>query len=892
MARASKPQSHGFSFQGFDKDHYRQTEGYVRAIDQLYMAAVADFARLAGSVKVDPSKPFDFASSPAFQAKAQKIVNTLAKSMTAVIQHGTQEQWLFACRKNDEFLAHIMDTTKVGKRQLNRMQDRNLDALDQFQRRKVDGLDLSQRVWKYAGQTKELMEMGIDIAVGDGRSAADLSRDLREYLVEPHKLFRRVRDRHGNLVLSQHAAQYHPGQGVYRSSYKNALRLASTEINMAYRDSDRYRWNNLDFVVGYRVHLSNNHTLNGEPFHDICDELAGDYPKDFIFKGWHPNCRCFVTPILQDPDEFNTDELNTLKSAFFGTELKKYPSRKTVTDVPPGFHAWVKAHREAAKGWRKQPYWIRDNFAGGTLEGGLKLVKPVIPKPKPTLADKEWKDLSDEEQMKIYEMFDDVMAEYAVNDVRKAARRYHVDISYLEELIHGFPQRHHDVNKIKSEFIRVSGDLDAVVAARMPDIEDLGGRVNLQNDAIRIWTTHGTFEVEVAKTFAAIRDERWPNLDWAKDTFNAMLDDAVRYVKDGKSRFASYQNDAMSVINKAKAAQIDASKLESLVNTTPTLSRKAPDLIREINDEMNRVEDAINNAHVNVNVGGMPADVEDIINQIHKANDVHELTSIMKKSGCIDETDFNITEGSFDAVRIGCAKIVEISSRFHLNKIGFNNVTFPRKSSGAAAHSNAREVEFNKSFFSGKSAGREKIRSWVEDLNGKYVDRCKHKIDQYNDAIKSYEDRLSQLDLTDKQGARWYRGIVSKMVKERDAIQRKLDSGLNRWTVDDNIEDFPATTMIHELGHTVADQLFGQINRTRFMKKNISLAEANDLEGRWNNLYRKHKDTGGWLSDYGLTDAHEFMAESMVLYILKKGKGLPDDVLNFMRELERFGKSK
>ena len=51
----------------------------------------------------------------------------------------------------------------------------------------------------------------------------------------------------------------------------------------------------LDFILGIEVHLSNNHTcLNAkgepEPFYDICDELQGRYPKDFKFTGWHPLC--------------------------------------------------------------------------------------------------------------------------------------------------------------------------------------------------------------------------------------------------------------------------------------------------------------------------------------------------------------------------------------------------------------------------------------------------------------------------------------------------------------------------------------------------------------------------------------------------------------------------
>lgn len=61
--------------------------------------------------------------------------------------------------------------------------------------------------------------MAIDIALGDGTSAAVLSRTVRKWLNNPNALFRRVRDKHGQLRLSQNAKNYHPGRGVYRSAY-------------------------------------------------------------------------------------------------------------------------------------------------------------------------------------------------------------------------------------------------------------------------------------------------------------------------------------------------------------------------------------------------------------------------------------------------------------------------------------------------------------------------------------------------------------------------------------------------------------------------------------------------------------------------------------------------
>lgn len=141
-------------------------------------------------------------------------------------------------QKNDAFIAAILRTAKLTKEEVEQYQSRNLEALRTFQRRKVEGLGLSERVWRYAGELKDAMELGIDVALGEGKSAQELSRDLRGYLKEPHRLYRRVRDKGGNLRLSKAAKLYHPGQGVYRSSAKNAQRLARTEVNMAYRESE------------------------------------------------------------------------------------------------------------------------------------------------------------------------------------------------------------------------------------------------------------------------------------------------------------------------------------------------------------------------------------------------------------------------------------------------------------------------------------------------------------------------------------------------------------------------------------------------------------------------------------------------------------------------------
>ena len=222
------------------------------------------------------------------------------------------------------------------------------------------------------------------MGLGEGRSADELSRDVRQNLREPNRLFRRVRDKRGNLVLSKNARAYHPGQGVYRSSYKNAMRLTRSEINMAYRESDYQRWQQLDFVVGCEMHRSNHEPLCKCA---ICSKLVGRYPKTFKFKGWHPQCMCYATPILMDEETFDQNELAELKTALHGKEYQKQAAKNEVTDVPDGFKEWVADHVDAQENWGAIPYFIRDNFKNGILKDGLKQealqMKPQPPKVDP-----------------------------------------------------------------------------------------------------------------------------------------------------------------------------------------------------------------------------------------------------------------------------------------------------------------------------------------------------------------------------------------------------------------------------------------------------------------------------------------------------------------------------
>ncbi|MCH5222395.1 MAG: hypothetical protein J1F05_08765, partial [Muribaculaceae bacterium] len=112
------------------------------------------------------------------------------------------------------------------------------------------------------------------------------------------------------------------------------------------------------FVIGIEIKLSNNHTLNGKHFEDICDTLQGTYPKTFKFVGWHPFCRCIAVPKLADEDEFIARQ----QALIDGNESDVQFSG-VVTDMPENFKEWVRENADRIEGAQSKPYFIRDNRA-------------------------------------------------------------------------------------------------------------------------------------------------------------------------------------------------------------------------------------------------------------------------------------------------------------------------------------------------------------------------------------------------------------------------------------------------------------------------------------------------------------------------------------------------
>ncbi len=158
------------------------------------------------------------------------------------------------------------------------------DAMDALMRFKPAGITLSDRVWDISWQAEKAIRNRIQMGVLEGESAARLSRDIRGYLIRPETLRGRIKK------------MYTPGKGVYKSAYKNAMRVTRTEYARAYTEGT-YRYGaQKDWIKGYYWRVA-----SGMPC-PICADLDGAFfPKEEPPPiPAHPHCFCYAEIVMDE----------------------------------------------------------------------------------------------------------------------------------------------------------------------------------------------------------------------------------------------------------------------------------------------------------------------------------------------------------------------------------------------------------------------------------------------------------------------------------------------------------------------------------------------------------------------------------------------------------------
>lgn len=285
--------------------------------------------------------------------KLNELLIEASKNITAEIILSNQRTWQYSNDKTIAYLDRRLASSAVSLPDSVKkvLYDPNEKALASFQKRKVKGLDLSQRVWKSTKEMRTLIAAVQEDGIAEGKSATKVAQVLRKQLVNP-------------------TVQVNPGQGVYKSPLANAMRVARTEMNMANRMADQVAYEANPIILGYRINLSNTNSKKVRARCELCKGLAGEYPVEFVWTMWHPSCLCYKTPILMTREFL--DKYNKLIATGQDSKENIEKLRKeagAISKGPSAFGNWVASNHERVGGWKQPPMWWGDN---------LKVVKGFI----------------------------------------------------------------------------------------------------------------------------------------------------------------------------------------------------------------------------------------------------------------------------------------------------------------------------------------------------------------------------------------------------------------------------------------------------------------------------------------------------------------------------------
>lgn len=315
---------------------------YVALVEDIYGQLNLEAAKLVSNntdYHADTGKPFRWSDYPQTRKKINDIQKQFVEDIQAVIQRGTSEEWKNSNEVQDLLVNAVLRAydAQVDGEKYKVLYQENSDALKAFQERKDKGFGISDKLWNQSAAYKQELEEAISCAIQKGTSAITLSKQISKYLQDFPQLQKDYKERFGKASRAKDCE--------YRS-----IRLARSEINMAYRQAENLRWQQMDFVVGYEIKLSGSHHV-----HDICDQLKGKYPKDFVWTGWHPNDLCYKIPILKTEEEFwEWDDRGEATTE----------SVNAVRDVPDEFKQWVLDNRDRINTAEKKgtlPYFLKDN---------------------------------------------------------------------------------------------------------------------------------------------------------------------------------------------------------------------------------------------------------------------------------------------------------------------------------------------------------------------------------------------------------------------------------------------------------------------------------------------------------------------------------------------------
>lgn len=332
----------------FDNVHRQNIEKRLRNVKKLFNDLIGD---ISCEFRYLEKQKGIFSFN---KLSRKRVINRLffrfKESLLRKIEQGIEEGWMLANEKMKDIELSLLNNIEKSisvddfENRLLKINNEsgNKKLLEKFKSRTFNNLTLSQRVNFLTLQIKKELEYAIDLHFQEVKTSIELERMLRKSILNPEKLYRGMSLKYGASIEKNE-------RKMYRSSLKNAMRLTGNEINTAYRESEQIRINANADVVGVEIHLSPQHIIS-----DMCDELAGKYPKDFIWSKWHVNCKCHRRMIMKKEEEL-------IKEINQGITNPPSKSVNYIGEIPNNFHRWVKENEPKMVKWKRKPEFLEMN---------------------------------------------------------------------------------------------------------------------------------------------------------------------------------------------------------------------------------------------------------------------------------------------------------------------------------------------------------------------------------------------------------------------------------------------------------------------------------------------------------------------------------------------------
>ena len=321
----------------------KRLAAYLLVVGTIFEETEREAENMAATVGYDGKQPFRFSDYTQLKERKENNFNGWDMLLLAFLLSRMKDEWQRSNKVQDELTDKALKTYGIEDRPQKYLQT-NLDALKLFQDRSDGELSIERKIERLKEEYQRVLEAAISVSRRTGTPAsayiADVKRLRREY-----------------------KEQFGTDPGIYDVTFQT-MRLVRSEINMAYRRAEQLRWQQMDFIVGYEIKLHKTHEER-MPHGDICDALAGRYPKDFLWTGWHPNDMCYAVPIVKTFEQYWSGEEVTIP-------------------MPDAVGRWLEENDERLQSASQRgtlPYWVRE-----TVEQLIEKYKGLSAKKKKTPA--------------------------------------------------------------------------------------------------------------------------------------------------------------------------------------------------------------------------------------------------------------------------------------------------------------------------------------------------------------------------------------------------------------------------------------------------------------------------------------------------------------------------